>query len=72
VHRTVLGWLCSGCAGLVLLTGDPVERWRILSDCRGGIIAEDVAHARELRAILARPWPAPRGYISRREARHAA
>ena len=29
------------------------------NSCRGGFLAEDEAHARELRRILARPWPAP-------------
>ncbi len=73
VWRHPLGWLRAGCRGLVLLTRDPVEAWLTLADCRGGIIAEDEAHARELRRALERPWPVPE-VKSRRGvgARHAA
>lgn len=65
IWRTPLRWLQADCTGLVLLTGERIENYRQLSNCRGGIDAEDEIHAREIRRILNRPWPGP-------EVRHAA
>jgi len=72
VWRGVLGWLRAGAVGIVLLTSDRAERWRLLSDLPG-IIAEDEEHATELRNALQRPWSAP-PVIARRSSvtRHAA
>lgn len=73
VFRSVLGWLQGELDGIALLTDDPLEVYRTLCDCRGGIIAEDQAHAAELRGLLARPWPAPRVIVAPiTETHHAA
>jgi hypothetical protein len=69
VHSTVLNWFSAGCDGLVILTPDPWGIYRLLSQCAGGIIAEDKRHAEELRAALERPWPRPKVFV--REVRHA-
>ena len=69
VHRGPLGWFRDGCAGLVLLTVQPWEIYRILSQCAAGIVAEDQRHAKELRAALKHPWPHPEVFV--RERRHA-
>lgn len=73
VHRGVLSWLQSGCRGIVPLSPSPWDRYRLLSGFPGGLVAEDAAHAAELRAVLAHPWPAAPVLVARqREARHAA
>jgi hypothetical protein len=74
IWRSPLGWLRAGCRGLALLTPDPAEGWRILSDCTGGVVAEGEQHAAELRRILERPWPMPTVWARRpvRAIRHAA
>jgi hypothetical protein len=59
----------SGCRGLLPLGRDRASVYRLLSGLRE-IVAEDTVHAAELRAILARPWPAPR--VMAGEARRAA
>jgi hypothetical protein len=59
IWRSPLDWLRNGLSGLVILARERAEVYRLLSGCRGGIIADDWQHARELREILARPWPAP-------------
>jgi hypothetical protein len=64
IRQTVLSWFQHGCTGLVLLTHSRSEKWRVLSECRGGVIAENAAHAAELRRILDRPWPRPRVLIA--------
>ncbi|HEY3909251.1 MAG TPA: hypothetical protein VGM07_05110 [Stellaceae bacterium] len=60
VWRSVLKWFRARLDGLVLLSDDPVECWRLLDDCQGGIVPEDAGHAAELRVALARPWASPR------------
>lgn len=57
VWRSPWRWLLSGGRGLVLL-GSPLDHYQILSGL-AAIIAEDLPHARELRAIVERPFPAP-------------
>jgi hypothetical protein len=47
------------CTGLVLLTADQSENFLLLSNCLGGIVAEDEVHARQLRRIVERPFPGP-------------
>ena len=69
VWRTPLAWMLAGCRGLVLLSSDRAEGHRILTECIGGILAEDGSHAAELHAILDRPRPAPPVIV---RARHAA
>jgi hypothetical protein len=69
VHRGVLGWFRAGCAGVVILTPDPWTVYRLLSQCAGGIVAEDERHAEELRAALEHPWARPKVFV--REVRHA-
>jgi len=70
ISRSPLSWLRAGCEGLVLLSRDRRDQYRILTGCLGGILAEDLRHAAELRRVLEHPWPAPRVIVA--EARHAA
>lgn len=71
IHRAPLGWLQSGCRGLVLLSRNLADAYRVLSACTGGIVAEDEAHADELRNALERPWPHPPITVRKRvKARH--
>jgi hypothetical protein len=60
VWRTPLDWYRMDCDGLVLLSRETADQYRILAGLEGGIDAMDEAHARELRAVLRRPWMAPR------------
>lgn len=69
VWRTPLGWLYSGCSGIVMLTGDPWLRYSILIYL-DAIVAEDERHAADLRQILEHPRPAPPVLV--RGARRAA
>src|SRR4051794_40844860 len=72
IHRGPLGWLQTGCRGLVLLSRAPVDQYCILSRLQK-IAAEDTAHATELTRIISRPWPGPTVTIARqREAGRAA
>jgi hypothetical protein len=72
VWRSPLHWLGQDCRGICLLTRDKVERYRVLT-CLESIVAEDEAHAAELRDLLAHPWLAPPVYVRRgREVRNAA
>lgn len=72
IWRTPLHWLGNDCSGLVLLSRDRRERYRVLSTL-DAIVAEDEQHAEELRQLLARPWLAPGVFVRRgREVRHAA
>ena len=72
VWRSPLHWLGNDCRGLVLLSRDRRERYRILTCCES-IIAEDENHAEELRDLLAMPWLAPAVYVRQpREVRRAA
>ena len=59
VHRSVLDWLRAGCSGLVPLSSDRADLYRLLSDCHGGIVAADDTHARDLRRALSHPWQHP-------------
>jgi hypothetical protein len=59
VWRSILTWFRHGCAGVVPMSRDPVEIYRLIMEFPGGIIAEDELHAAELRRILERPWPLP-------------
>jgi len=59
VHRCVLDWLRAGCSGLVPLSVDRGELYRLLSGVHGGILAADDTHARDLRRALAHPWSHP-------------
>jgi hypothetical protein len=59
VWRGPLSWFCAGCRGLVLLSRNSTDIYRVLSMCTGGIISEDEAHARELTKVLEHPWPHP-------------
>jgi hypothetical protein len=65
--RTPLAWLQALCTGLVLLSDEPLSRYRILSGCISGLVAEDHDHAAELRAILERPFEAPAIIIGRKQ-----
>lgn len=58
VWRSPLAWLRSGCVGVALLTDDSREQASILRDL-AGIISEDAAHGREIKALLERPFPTP-------------
>ena len=72
VWRSPLGWLRNDCRGLVLLSRDRSEQYRVLSVC-DAIVAEDERHAAELREVLDHPWLAPPVYSRRRrEVRDAA
>ncbi|QTL03159.1 hypothetical protein J5J86_20770 [Aquabacter sp. L1I39] len=58
-HRTPLGWLAGGGRGVCIL--DPTYAWKTL---RTGppLSGEDLAHAKELQAMLAPPEP-PRVFV---------
>ena len=72
IWRCPLSWLQAGCAGLVMLSRSLTDHHRALSGCRS-VVAEDSAHAAELRRVLGRPFPVPAVLVSRgREVRHAA
>ena len=72
IHRGVLGWLQSGCRGLVLLSREPIDQYRVLSRLHC-VEAEDAGHQAELQHIISRPWPGPTVTIARqREACRAA
>jgi len=73
VWRSPLHWLGNDLLGIVLLTRDRRERYRVLSCC-DAILAEDEAHAEALRELLARPWLAPPVFVrqARQEVRRAA
>ena len=61
IRRSVLSWFRAGCTGLVLLSRDPAVRYRLLMDCRGDVIAEDMAHAAKLRQALKSTLASPEG-----------
>lgn len=69
VWRSPWGWLKAGGVGLVLLSTDALDRWRVLSSL-GAIVAEDVAHGRELERLLKRPFRHP-PVLVRDQAQHA-
>lgn len=55
VWRSPRSWLRANCEGIVLVDPRPMVRQRVLLSLVGPILAEDAAHAAELRAILAAP-----------------
>jgi hypothetical protein len=59
VRRSILNWLKGGLHGLVLLSDNETEIWRILVDCLGGIYAADSAHKAKVNRLLDRTWPSP-------------
>lgn len=61
-----LAWLQQDCQGIVPLVRKHREIYSLLAPFRS-IVAHDVAHGRELRRIMERPFPTPRIFI-RREA----
>jgi hypothetical protein len=70
IWRGPLNWFRAGCRGLVLLSREPVDVYRVLSQCGGGIVAEDKVHAKELTAALDHPWPHPPVIVGRSKAHH--
>jgi hypothetical protein len=58
VRRWPYNWLRASCTGLVLLSREGASAYRVLSSVRA-ILAEDTAHAAELRQIAERPWSLP-------------
>jgi hypothetical protein len=71
IWRSPLDWLRADCRGLVILSPDPRDQYRLLSSF-GALLVEDVEYATELRQILARPWPGPCVLLGNRGRRHAA
>jgi hypothetical protein len=72
IWRSPLRWLGNDCRGLVLLSRDRRDRYRVLT-CLDAIVAEDEDHAAELRKLLEQPWLSPPVYVRRgREVRNAA
>ena len=72
IWRTPLHWLANDCRGLVLLSPDHREQYRVLTIC-DAILAEDERHAVKLRELLRHPWLAPPVLVSgERELCHAA
>jgi hypothetical protein len=59
IRRSMLSWFQHRCTGLVLLATERAARYRLLTGCRGGIIAEDARHLAELCDVLEHPWPHP-------------
>jgi hypothetical protein len=59
IWRSPIAWLRAGARGLVILSRQPADAYRVLASCHGDIVAEDATHAAEL-AGLDRPWPMPR------------
>jgi len=58
VHRTPLGWLKAGCQGCVVLNRDWGGYW--LRQAPGPLLAENLAHGRELRRMLGTGYDASR------------
>lgn len=71
IRRSPLAWLQAGCDGLVILSGDPADAYRLLSGCCA-ITAENRQHAAELRKLVRRPGPLPRITIAAGTVHHAA
>jgi hypothetical protein len=68
VWRGPLAWLQARCRGVVPLTVDPVELRTILSRLPGGVTAQDLEHAREIKAAFQAPRPMPRVYVHKARA----
>lgn len=58
VHRTPLEWLKAGCQGCAVLNRDWGGYW--LRKTPGPLLAEDLAHGRELRRMLGRDFDSKR------------
>jgi len=71
VWRSPLNWFRARCEGLVVLTQERLEIFRLLAGC-AALLAEDEDHAVELREILDQPFPAPPVDARAREVRYAA
>jgi hypothetical protein len=71
VWRWPVEWFRAECTGIVILTRNRAEIYRLLSGCIGGILVDDGAHGAEIRSVLEHPWPAPRIFVERAN-RHAA
>jgi hypothetical protein len=63
IRRSPLSWLQAECDGIVLLSPDPADAYRLLSSLHE-IEAEDREHAAELRRLVRRPWPLPRIHVA--------
>jgi hypothetical protein len=59
VRRSPLAWLQAECDGLVILSNEPADAYRLLCGMHE-LLAEDAEHAAELRRLVRRPWPLPR------------
>jgi hypothetical protein len=64
IWRSPLHWLGNDCRGLVLLSRDRRDRYRVLTSL-DAIVAEDEDHAAELRKLLQQPWLAFFVYVCR-------
>jgi hypothetical protein len=71
IWRSPLAWLQAECTGLVLLLDEALSRYRVLSRCACGLLAEDEQHATELRDTLERPFAAPPVSVGRNTRRAA-
>ncbi|MFG1183267.1 hypothetical protein [Xanthobacter aminoxidans] len=58
VHRHPLSWLRAGCCGVVVL--DERRAGARLAAALGNLLAEDLAHARELHRLMGRAFPTSR------------
>jgi hypothetical protein len=74
IWRSPLSWLRNRCTGLVPLSRDRRDVYRLIASCSNGLHAEDAEHVAALQNILARPWGAPPIHVglSREGRRHAA
>jgi len=57
--RTPLRWLQEGCIGIVLLSSERSDHYRILTHCVGGIVPENELHSAELKRSLQCPYAMP-------------
>jgi hypothetical protein len=71
IWRLPLDWLRADCTGLVILSQEPVDAYRVLSGLHS-ITAEDAAHAGELRRVLSRSWLVPHIGMATGGMRHVA
>lgn len=60
LRRTPFRWICADCAGVVTLSPERADHYRLFSEPQGGIIADDDDHRREVLDILERRWAVPR------------
>ncbi len=70
-HRTPLGWLQAGCAGVCVLEAEGTAK--ALGEALGPVLAEDIDHARELRSAFMGHGKPPRiGFLGPTRQREAA